>query len=81
MPSITSWNRLEPQSRSADVGEGSAAKVHDPLWLLARQPDPAPDLVQEFLDEAARQMFDLTPLIRPQHTGREVTDKMLETRR
>jgi len=37
MPSITTWNRLEPQSRSADVGEGSAAKVHDPLWLLARQ--------------------------------------------
>jgi hypothetical protein len=37
MPSITTWTRLEPQSRSADVAAGVAARVHDPLWLLARQ--------------------------------------------
>jgi hypothetical protein len=37
MPSITTWTRLEPQSRSADVAVGVAARVHDPLWLLARQ--------------------------------------------
>lgn len=69
--------KLDPDYQAALVGTPDRRY----LWLLARQPDPAPDLVQEFLDEAARQMFDLTPLIRPQHTGREVTDKMLETRR
>ncbi len=37
MPSITTWTRLEPQSRSDDVAVGVAARVHDPLWLLARQ--------------------------------------------
>jgi hypothetical protein len=37
MPSITVWNRLEPRSRSADMSTGLAARVHDPLWLLARQ--------------------------------------------
>ena len=37
MPSITTWSRLEPQSVSDDVATGYAAKVHDPLWLLARQ--------------------------------------------
>jgi hypothetical protein len=37
MPSITTWTRLEPRSRRDDVAEGVAARVHDPLWLLARQ--------------------------------------------
>ena len=37
MPSITTWTRLEPQSRSDDVAGGVAARIHDPLWLLARQ--------------------------------------------
>ncbi len=31
-----SW-RLEPTPRSTGIEEGLAAKVHDPLWLLARQ--------------------------------------------
>jgi hypothetical protein len=31
-----SW-RLEPSPRSAGIEEGLAARVHDPLWLLARQ--------------------------------------------
>jgi hypothetical protein len=30
-------SRLEPTPRSAGVEEGLAARVHDPLWLLARQ--------------------------------------------
>lgn len=36
-PSITTWSRLEPQTSSADVDPGVAARVYDPLWLLARQ--------------------------------------------
>jgi hypothetical protein len=31
-----SW-RLEPSPRSVGIEEGLAARVHDPLWLLARQ--------------------------------------------
>lgn len=37
MPSITTWSRLEPQTPGEDVATGYAARVHDPLWLLARQ--------------------------------------------
>jgi hypothetical protein len=37
MPSITIWNRIEPRCRAADLQQGLAARVHDPLWLLARQ--------------------------------------------
>jgi hypothetical protein len=35
MPSITTWTRLEPRAR--DEGMDLAARIHDPLWLLARQ--------------------------------------------
>ncbi len=31
------WTRLEPQSVSGDPSSGLEARVHDPLWLLARQ--------------------------------------------
>ena len=37
MPSVTIWNRLEPRSRINGLSSGLAARVHDPLWLLARQ--------------------------------------------
>ena len=37
MPSITIWNRIEPRVRSQDMKAGLEARVHDPLWLLARQ--------------------------------------------
>jgi hypothetical protein len=37
MASITSWVRLEPRSRDADLLAGVEARLHDPLWLLARQ--------------------------------------------
>jgi hypothetical protein len=37
MPSITTWRRLEPRARESDVQIGLQARVHDPLWLLARQ--------------------------------------------
>jgi hypothetical protein len=37
MASITSWIRLEPRARDADLLAGAEARLHDPLWLLARQ--------------------------------------------
>jgi hypothetical protein len=37
MPSITIWNRLEPRPRAEDITQSLAARVRDPLWLLARQ--------------------------------------------
>lgn len=37
MASITSWTRLEPLVRQQDPAEALRARVHDPLWLLARQ--------------------------------------------
>jgi hypothetical protein len=37
MPSITIWNRIEPRCRTNDQTPGLEARVHDPLWLLARQ--------------------------------------------
>src|SRR6476646_4824016 len=36
-PSITSWTRLEPRSREADMRVSLSARVFDPLWLLTRQ--------------------------------------------
>jgi len=36
MPSVTSWTRLEPHPAAPDL-PGFAARVGDPLWLLARQ--------------------------------------------
>ena len=32
-----SWTRLEPQSAAGDPRPGIEARVHDPLWFLARQ--------------------------------------------
>src|SRR5438093_13207430 len=37
MPSITSWNRLEARPRSTDLTTALAARIRDPLWMLARQ--------------------------------------------
>jgi hypothetical protein len=37
MPSVTIWNRLEPRARVDGLSSSLAARVHDPLWLLARQ--------------------------------------------
>lgn len=48
------------------------------LWLLARSPDLAHDTRETYLDEARRQGFDLSRLIVPRHTGRDVTDEMVQ---
>ena len=35
--SITSWNRLEPRCRDAQMSTSTSARVFDPLWFIARQ--------------------------------------------
>ena len=37
MPSITSWMRLEPHTRNAEMKTSVQARIYDPLWLLGRQ--------------------------------------------
>jgi hypothetical protein len=37
MASITSWMRLQPLSRNAEMKNSLQARIYDPLWLLARQ--------------------------------------------
>lgn len=37
MASVTTWTRLEPLPRTADLAPALEARVADPLWLLARQ--------------------------------------------
>jgi len=37
MASITTWARLEPHSRTTGMEAGLEMRVHDPLWMLARQ--------------------------------------------
>ncbi len=34
---IDRYNRLEPRPNDRDMQTGFAARIHDPLWLLARQ--------------------------------------------
>ncbi|MCI0388964.1 MAG: hypothetical protein MOB07_09410 [Acidobacteria bacterium] len=36
-PSITSWMRLEPRSRNAEMNTSLQARIYDPLWMLVRQ--------------------------------------------
>jgi hypothetical protein len=36
-PSITSWTRLEPRCRDAEMRSTVSARVFDPLWLMTRQ--------------------------------------------
>lgn len=33
----TTWSRIEPSAQTTDLEEGLAARIADPLWLLARQ--------------------------------------------
>lgn len=35
--SITSWTRVQPQTRDPELVRGLQARVRDPLWFLARQ--------------------------------------------
>lgn len=66
--------KLDPDYRVALVGSPD----RENLWLLARQHNLDDATVQEYLGEARRQGFDLNALITPRHTGRDVSDAMLE---
>jgi apolipoprotein D and lipocalin family protein len=66
--------KLDPDYRVALVGSPDRKN----LWLLARDPDLDEATREEYLAEARRQGFDLAPLIVPAHTGREVTDELIE---
>ena len=37
MASITSWIRLEPRGRNAEMNTSLQARIYDPLWLMTRQ--------------------------------------------
>jgi hypothetical protein len=37
MPSVTLWTRLDVRTRADDPDVALQARLHDPLWLLARQ--------------------------------------------
>ena len=36
-PSVTFWHRLEPRPRAPEIADSLAARLRDPLWLIARQ--------------------------------------------
>jgi apolipoprotein D and lipocalin family protein len=62
--------KLDPAYRIALVGTPD----HQHLWLLARDRELPPADVEEYLGEARRQGFELSGLIAPRQTGRDVTD-------
>lgn len=66
--------KIDPEYRLSLVG--TPDRKH--LWLLAREAAIPEVAVQEYLAEAVRQGFDLSDLITPRHTGREVTDAMID---
>ena len=68
--------KLDLEYRTALVGSPDRKY----LWVLSRSPKLAEESLQEYLGEASRQGFDLTHLITPRHTGREVTDAMVDPR-
>ncbi|WP_414474643.1 lipocalin family protein [Microvirga sp. M2] len=65
--------KLDPDYRLALVGTPD----RDHLWLLAREPRVDGREKEAYLAEARRQGFDLSRLITPRHTGRDVTDALL----
>lgn len=70
--------KIDPDYRMALVGTPDRKY----LWVLAREPRVTKEALEDYLGEARRQGFDLgfdlTGLITPQHTGREVTDAMVQ---
>ncbi len=66
--------KLDPAYTTALVGSPDRKY----LWLLSRSPEISPEARSEYMAEARQQGFDLTDLITPVHTGREVTDAMVE---
>ncbi|NLS03618.1 lipocalin family protein [Rhizobium sp. P32RR-XVIII] len=66
--------KIDPKYRIALVGTPDRRF----LWVLARDRAISESTLEDYLAEARRQGFDLKNIIRPRHTGREVSDAMLE---
>ncbi|HWK63599.1 MAG TPA: lipocalin family protein [Rhizobiaceae bacterium] len=66
--------KIDPDYRTSLVGTPDRKN----LWVLHREPSLADETLQDYLADARRQGFDLANLITPRHTGREVTDSMVE---
>lgn len=66
--------KIDPDYQTSLVGTPDRKN----LWVLSREPSLADEMLQDYLAEARRQGFDLAELITPRHTGREVTDSMVE---
>ncbi|MGK9055547.1 lipocalin family protein [Neorhizobium petrolearium] len=68
--------KIDPEYRVALVGTPDRKF----LWVLARESAISGSTLEDYLAEARRQRFDLKKLIRPRHTGREVSDAVLGKR-
>jgi apolipoprotein D and lipocalin family protein len=66
--------KIDPEFTVALVGSPNRKY----LWVLARQPSVPEETLGTYLAEARRQGFDLAGLIVPRHTGREVTDRLVD---
>lgn len=66
--------KIDPDYQVALVGTPNRQY----LWVLARESSIPSLVLEEYLAEARRQGFDLSKMIIPRHTGREVTDAMLQ---
>ncbi|SMF53416.1 apolipoprotein D and lipocalin family protein [Xaviernesmea oryzae] len=66
--------KIDPEYRVALVGTPDRKY----LWVLARESAISDSTLEDYLAEARRQGFDLTKLIRPRHTGRQVSDAILK---
>jgi apolipoprotein D and lipocalin family protein len=67
--------KLDPDYQTALVGSPDRKN----LWVLHRSAQLDAATLDEYLGEARRQGFDLTELITPRHTGREVTEAMVKS--
>lgn len=67
--------KLDPDYRLALGGDPE----REFLWLLAREPQVSEAEKAEYLDHARAIGYDLSRLITPTQSGRQVSDAMLET--
>lgn len=66
--------KIDPEYRTALVGTPD----RNNLWLLSREPNLLGTTLDNYLAAAKSQGFELSKLITPKHTGRVVTDSMVE---
>lgn len=75
MPSITTWNHLATGISASNIDLGLEARIHDPMWMLARQYQ-----LGEFYGEDAgspisvQAKLDIAPVSRYQAIGSKALD-------